>query len=472
MAVGLELGLERPRARRQPRVSEDGDPNTEFVSKLKRDREEFKRDHPLPPLPSGAADAASKRQHVAPPASPAAQPPSPRPPPYELLVESPEGDVQSYPIDPALPLRDTLLCHELPPDWHLRVDGDRLDTAQSASALGLARGAVLQAFAPQAGGGYEEGDDFEAALEVEREMLLEEAEHGQSRRRQREGGVTNEGSGEAAPQRQRQRVAVESPSAGEAEGREEQESAAGGVAMGNASDGDGPMAAPISFQCAICASEKNMESAVKLDGCEHPGDRVCGSCLFTEVCGNAAWCPLCRKPASALEQVATGRRYEVTETTLSRLDTQGGEPAETGDPNACHTCHKFGFLLVCDGGCEQNRCLKCSGLDWPPEGSFSCETCAAEARAATPGPPDASATQSDVGSVAMAGEQQARQAQQERQTKAQQASARAAKFQEQQRGRVHAPAIAESGMQPWGGVSVEVAQLDEFKVRCESGLGI
>ena len=65
-----------------------------------------------------------------------------------------------------------------------------------------------------------------------------------------------------------------------------------------------------------------------------------------------------------------------------------------------------------------------------------------------------------------AGQQQARQAQQERQTKAQEASACAAKFQEQQRDRVHAPSIAESGMQPWDGVSVEVAQLDESKVRC------
>ena len=58
-------------------------------------------------------------------------------------------------------------------------------------------------------------------------------------------------------------------------------------------------------------------------------------------------------------------------------------------------------------------------------------------------------------------------------TKAQELSERVAKFhQELQRGRVRAPAIAESGMLPWGGVSVEVAQLDEFKVRCESGLGI
>ena len=159
MATGLELGLARLGARRQPRrVGDDGDSSTEFVSKLKRDREAFKRDHPLPPLPSGAADAASKRRHVvAPPASPAAQPPSsPAPPPYELLVESPDGDVQSYPVDPALPLADTLLCHELPPDWHLRLDGDRLDTAQSARDLGLAHGAVLQSFAPQTGGGDEE----------------------------------------------------------------------------------------------------------------------------------------------------------------------------------------------------------------------------------------------------------------------------------------------------------------------------
>ena len=40
-------------------------------------------------------------------------------------------------------------------------------------------------------------------------------------------------------------------------------------------------------------------------------------------------------------------------------------------------------------------------------------------------------------------------------------------FQEQQRNRVHAPAIADSGVQPWDGVSVEVAQLNESKVRCD-----
>ena len=321
MATGLELGLNRLRARRQPGVSDDRDSSAEFVLKLKRDREKFKRDHPLTPLPSGADDAASKRQHVA----------------------------------------------------------------------------------------------------------------------------------------------------------------------------------PASFECALCASVKPMQSAVKVVGCNHPDNLVCGSCMFTEVCGNAAACPLCRAPASALVQVATGRRYEVTDTALSRLVTQGGELAEPDDPDACHTCHKRGFLLVCEGdGCGQNRCFQCSGLDWPLEDSdpFYCETCA-EARVATPMPPDASARQSDAGGVAMVGgggiaaaqaaplesednewegeESEGeesedgtdeRGAQQARQTKAQEASARAAKFQEQQRERVHAPAIADSGVQPWNGVSVEVAQLDESKVRC------
>ena len=69
------------------------------------------------------------------------------------------------------------------------------------------------------------------------------------------------------------------------------------------------------------------------------------------------------------------------------------------------------------------------------------------------------------------GAQQAanREAQQARQTKAQEASARAAKFQAQQREHVRAPAIADSGVQPWDGVSVKVAQLDESKVRCDPG---
>ena len=222
MEAGLELGLARLRARgRQPRGSDDGDSSTEFVSKLKRDREAFKRDHPLPPLPSGAADAASKRQHVAPPASPAAQPPSPpAPPPCELLVEPPDGDVQSYPVDPALPLRDTLLCHDLPPDWHLRRDGDRLDTAQSARALGLACGAVLQSFAPQTGGG-DEDEELQVLLLEEREMHVEAELRGQQRLRRRRcaavesgdhavGATNNKGLGERPARRQRQRVAVES----------------------------------------------------------------------------------------------------------------------------------------------------------------------------------------------------------------------------------------------------------------------
>ena len=102
------------------------------------------------------------------------------PPPYvELAVESPDGDVQPCLfVDPALPLRDTLLCLDLPRGLHLRLDGDRLDTAKSASALGLAHGAVLQAFAPQAGGGYEEDEamldaDFEAEREMEAEREIE-----------------------------------------------------------------------------------------------------------------------------------------------------------------------------------------------------------------------------------------------------------------------------------------------------------
>ena len=215
---------------------------------------------------------------------------------------------------------------------------DRLDTAQSASALGLARGAVLQAFAPQAGGAYEDGDSFEADCEAEREMEAEQ-KSGQPRRRQRmvaesadEDGAANEASGEGAPRRRRQRVAVGSeddePSAGEAEGREEQEDAEGGEAMGNGRPGR----------------------------CEEGDD-------------------------------------------VDRSDGEGGA----------------------DQGAQQ------------------------AAQQAAP-----------------ANEQQARQAQ--RQTKAQEASDLAAKFQEQQRGRVHAPAIAESGMLPWVGMSVEVAQLDEFKV--------
>jgi hypothetical protein len=412
----------------------------------------------------------------------------------------------------------------------------------------------------------------EADCEAERAMEAE-PQHGLPRRRQRvveesedeDGATNNEGSGEGAPRRRRQRVV--------APDSENDEPNAGGAA------------APTSFECAVCASEKPMESAVKVDDCNHPSTLCCGNCVFTVIYGHAAECPLCRAPASALVQVTTGRRYEVTDTTLSRVDTQGGAPAEEGDPDACYTCHTFGFLFVCDG-CGQNRCFKCSGLDWPPEESdpFSCETCAEARAASTPRPRDASATQSDVGGVAMAeggpaagtvaaeseddvsedyeseddeseddesegdesdddesegdadedeadeaegreeqegaagdeamaegggigaaqareeqegaaggvamgtaggvamaegggaggaqeatpaDEQQARQAQQARQSRAQEASERAANIQEQQRGSVDAPAIAESGMLPWDCVSVEVAQLEESKVLCD-----
>ena len=104
------------------------------------------------------------------------------PPPYvELAVESPDGDVQPCLIvDPALPLRDTLLCLDLPRGTRLRLDGNRLDTAKSARDLGLAHGAMLQSFWPQAGGGHEEDEallaaDFEAQreMEAEREMPME-----------------------------------------------------------------------------------------------------------------------------------------------------------------------------------------------------------------------------------------------------------------------------------------------------------
>ena len=63
------------------------------------------------------------------------------PSPYvELAVESPDGDVQPCLIvDPALPLRDTLLCLDLPRGLHLRLDGNRLDTAPSRQATWASR---------------------------------------------------------------------------------------------------------------------------------------------------------------------------------------------------------------------------------------------------------------------------------------------------------------------------------------------
>ena len=233
---------------------------------------------------------------------------------------------------------------------------DRLDTAQSASALGLARGAVLQAFAPQAGGAYEDGDSFEADCEAEREMEAEQ-KSGQPRRRRRvvaesedEDGATDEGSGEGAPRR-RQRVAEES---------EDAES--------NADE-----------------SEEDESNADESEDAESNADE-------------------------------------------SEEDESNADESEDDESNADEA----------EGGEEQEDAA----------------------------PSDGGEEQADDEGGADQGAQQA--AQQTRQTKAQEASERDAKFHQEQRGRVHAPAIADSGMLPWGGVSVEVAQLvDESKVRCK-----
>ena len=433
MATGLELSLARLRARQQPRGSNDGDSNTDFVSMLKRSREKLKRDHPLPPLPSGAADAASKRQHVGSPSSPG-QPPADtpaRPPPYELVVESPDGDMQSCIVDPALPLRDTLLCLELSPCSHLCLDGDRLNTAQSASDLGLARGTVLQAFEPQTGGGYEDGDEFEAALEAEQEMEAERVQqrHGPRRRRRAavgsedEDGAINEGAGEGAPRRRRQRVAAESeddePNAGEAEGREEQEDAAGGVAMGNG----------------------------------RPDRREEGETLVARIMalGEVQSC----ETAAAVLSVGSGSTpisAHLDAAEMVRAKKAYKWLAERTHPDKLQGCS------------DATAAFQVLGAAWSlwqkhfeSRGNAGDDVDCSDGE----GVADQGAQQA-AQQAAPANEQQARQAQ--RQTKAQEASDLAAKFQEQQRGRVHAPAIAESGMLPWVGMSVEVAQLDEFKV--------
>ena len=49
--------------------------------------------------------------------------------------------------------------------------------------------------------------------------------------------------------------------------------------------------------------------------------------------------------------------------------------------------------------------------------------------------------------------------------RAEETSERAARFQEQQREHVQAPAIADAGLQPWDGVSVEYARVEASKVR-------
>ena len=370
-----------------------------------------------------------ERQHVAPPASPG------RPPPYELLLESLDGDVQSCPVDPALPLRDTVLCLDLPPGSHLRVDGDRLDTAQSASALGLARGAVLQAFAPQAGGGYEEGDDFEADREAEREMEAEQ-QHGQPRRRRRvvaesedDDGATDEGSGEGAPRR-RQRVAEESeddePIVEEQEGREEQEGAAGGEAMGDA----------------------------------RPDRREEGETLVARIMSLG-------EVHQSLETAATVLSLGSGSTPISeRLDPAEMVRAQKAYKWLAKRMHPD-KLPGCPDATAAFQVLEQASALWQERFESSRGNAGDEVDRSDGegGAADEGGAQPAAEQATPANEQQARQAQPAAPTKAQELSERVAKFhQELQRGRVRAPAIAESGMLPWGGVSVEVAQLDESKV--------
>ena len=78
------------------------------------------------------------------------------------------------PVAPALPLRDTLLCHDLPPDWHRRLDGDRLDTAQSAK--------LVEAL------GYDRPSEWDEAGEEEGEEQSEEQAEEEEEEDNDEGG--------------------------------------------------------------------------------------------------------------------------------------------------------------------------------------------------------------------------------------------------------------------------------------------
>ena len=120
-------------------------------------------------------------QLVVPPSSPVLHPPTKgaaRAPPYELAVESCDGDSQSWIVDPSLPLCETLLWQDLPPEERqLRHVGARLNPNRSAVDLGLVSGDVLQSFRSQTGGGYEEEEaGLQADLEAQRELEAAEDE--------------------------------------------------------------------------------------------------------------------------------------------------------------------------------------------------------------------------------------------------------------------------------------------------------
>ena len=130
-------------------------------------------------LPTSTSKGTSQPVELA--SSPLVQPPTKRAsraPPYELVVESCDGDLQWWIVDPSLPLCETLLWQELPLDQRqLRQDGARLNPSRSAVDLGLASGDVLQSFRPQTGGGYEEEEaGLQADLEAERELEAAEQE--------------------------------------------------------------------------------------------------------------------------------------------------------------------------------------------------------------------------------------------------------------------------------------------------------
>ena len=61
-----------------------------------------------------------------------------------------------------------------------------------------------------------------------------------------------------------------------------------------------------SFECIICLEKKSGDKKVQVLGCDHQ-DHVCSECMFIELFEHRPKCPLCRRDATEIKQLTTGR---------------------------------------------------------------------------------------------------------------------------------------------------------------------
>ena len=87
------------------------------------------------------------------------------------------------------------------------------------------------------------------------------------------------------------------------------------------------------FDCVICLTRKPGLEKVAVSGCDH-SDFVCSACMFDEIYLYRPKCPLCRRDATAVVQVATGARTSVEVDEVDEEDDDDEEDREEADAEA------------------------------------------------------------------------------------------------------------------------------------------